>query len=101
MAWHSGVIARTALGWMRLRCQLEKLGQVILFCGLARNQELNVFPSITTGGQPIDALAQPQYIMQIPNIGLNRRRWLKSPPQPMGGGLLEQVREKIIFFVGC
>ena len=37
--------------------------------------------------------------MQIANIGLHRRRWLKPPPQPIGGGLLEQLRQEIIFLV--
>ncbi len=86
---------------MRLRRQLEKLGQVILFGDLARNQKLHVFPTIAPSGQPIDALTQSQHIMQIPNIGLDCGRWLKSPPQPMGSGFLEQLRQKIIFFVGC
>ncbi len=86
---------------MRLCGQLKKPGQVILFGGLVRNQKLHVFPAIAPSGQPIDAFAQSQDIMQIPNIGLNRGRWLKSPPQPMGGGLLEQLRQKVIFFVRC
>ncbi len=84
---------------MRLRCKLEKLVEAILFCGFPRNDELNVLSSITAGSQPIDALAQPQDIMQIANIGLDRRRWLKPPPQPIGGGLLEQLRQEIFFLV--
>ena len=89
-----------ALGRLSLRCQLEKLSETILFCNGARNDELNVLPSITAGGQPINAFAQAEDIVQISNIGLDCRRWLKSPPQPTGGGLLEQLRQEIIFLVG-